>query len=123
MPRIRNDPILDLDSVVNQRIAQPHAISEQAATASAYPCAGARRADPPAADATNPLKEVDIKRARDALKNDPFVQHYKPWQDAIQQLLEMGVRAEQQAFAVHDLNYVIENYLPEKLASPKKFLP
>ena len=31
--------------------------------------------------------------------------------------------AEQQAFAVHDLNYVINNYLPEKLASPKKFLP
>ena len=72
---------------------------------------------------THPLKEVDIKRATDALKNDPFVQHYKPWQDAIQQLLDMGVRAEQQAFAVHDLNYVIEHYLPEKLAASKKFLP
>jgi len=35
----------------------------------------------------------------------------------------MGVRAEQQAFAVHDLNYVINHYLPEKLSSPKKFLP
>jgi len=72
---------------------------------------------------THPLKDVDIKRAKDALKNDPFVRHYKPWQDAIQQLLDMGVRAEQQAFAVHDLNYVINNYLPEKLASPARFLP
>jgi len=72
---------------------------------------------------THPLKEVDIKRANDALKNDPFVQHYKAWQDSIRQLLEMGVRAEQQAFAVHDLNYVIEHYLPEKLAATKKFLP
>jgi DNA topoisomerase-6 subunit A len=72
---------------------------------------------------THPLKDVDIKRAKDALKNDPFVRHYKPWQNAIQQLLDMGVRAEQQAFAVHDLNYVINNYLPEKLAAPAKFLP
>lgn len=72
---------------------------------------------------THPLKEVDIKRAKDALKNDPFVRHYKSWQDAINQLLDMGVRAEQQAFAVHDLNYVIEHYLPEKLAVTKNFLP
>jgi DNA topoisomerase VI subunit A len=35
----------------------------------------------------------------------------------------MGVRAEQQAFAVHNLNYVIEHYLPEKLAARKTFLP
>ena len=25
---------------------------------------------------THPLKEVDVKRARDAIKNDPFLQHY-----------------------------------------------
>ena len=72
---------------------------------------------------THPLQDVDKKRARDALKNDPFVQHHKPWQDAIEQLLKMEVRAEQQAFAVHDLNFVIEHYLPEKLAKPTKFLP
>lgn len=72
---------------------------------------------------THPLKEVDIKRAKDALKNDPFVKHYKSWQDSINQLLDMGVRAEQQAFAVHDLNFVIENYLPEKLRKVKQFLP
>ena len=31
---------------------------------------------------------MDVKRARDALKNDPFVKHYKAWQDAINQLLD-----------------------------------
>ncbi len=72
---------------------------------------------------THPLKDVDIKRAKDALKNDPFVQHYKPWQEAISKLIEMGVRVEQQALAKHGLNYVIDEYLPQKLANPKQFLP
>ena len=72
---------------------------------------------------THPLQDVDVKRAKDAMKNDPFVQHYKPWQRALEQLISMGVRAEQQALATHGLNYVIERYLPEKLAHPEKFLP
>ncbi len=72
---------------------------------------------------THPLKEVDVKRAKDALKNDPFILHHKPWQKAIEQMLKMGVRVEQQALAKHGLNYVIERYLPEKLAAPEKFLP
>jgi len=72
---------------------------------------------------THPLLDVDIKRAKDALKNDPFFQTHKPWQKAIQQLLKMGVRAEQQALAKWGLNYVIEEYLPNKLAQTSKFLP
>ncbi len=72
---------------------------------------------------THPLKEVDIKRARDAIKNDPFIQHHKEWKKAMEKLLSMGVRAEQQALAKHGLNYVIDNYLPEKLKNPDKFLP
>jgi DNA topoisomerase-6 subunit A len=72
---------------------------------------------------THPLKDVDIKRARDAIKNDPFIRHYKDWIQAIEYLLEMGVRAEQQALAKHGLNYVIDTYLPEKLAHPERFLP
>jgi DNA topoisomerase-6 subunit A len=72
---------------------------------------------------THPLKEVDIKRAKDAIKNDPFFQHHKEWQKAINQLVGMGVRAEQQALAKHGLNYVIDTYLPEKLKHPEKFLP
>jgi DNA topoisomerase-6 subunit A len=73
-------------------------------------------------DATHPLEDVDIKRANDLLKNDPFIKHHKPWQDAIAQMLKMGVRIEQQAFAKHGLNYVLEDYLPEKLKK-KTFLP
>jgi len=72
---------------------------------------------------THPLQEVDVKRAKDAIKNDPFVQHHKPWQRAMEQIISMGVRAEQQALATHGLNYVIETYLPEKLAHPERFLP
>jgi hypothetical protein len=37
--------------------------------------------------------------------------------------LKMGVRAEQQASAKFDLNFVIDRYLPEKLKHPEKFLP
>ncbi|MEI8351357.1 MAG: DNA topoisomerase IV subunit A [bacterium] len=73
-------------------------------------------------DATHPLEEVDIKRARDAMKNDPFIKHHKEWQDTLNQMLKMGVRVEQQAFAKHGLNYVLETYLPEKLKRGK-FLP
>jgi DNA topoisomerase-6 subunit A len=72
---------------------------------------------------THPLKDVDIKRARDSLKNDPFIIHYKQWQLALLKMIEMGVRAEQQALAKHGLNYVIDTYLPEKLKHPERFLP
>ncbi len=72
---------------------------------------------------THPLKEVDIKRAQDALKNDPFILHHKEWQEAFKQMIKMGVRAEQQALAKHGLNYVIDKYLPEKLKHPERFLP
>ena len=72
---------------------------------------------------THPLKEVDVKRAKDAIKNDPFFKHHKPWAKAMEQLVTMGVRAEQQALAAHGLNYVVDTYLPEKIAHPDKFLP
>ncbi|MFP6906036.1 MAG: DNA topoisomerase IV subunit A [Verrucomicrobiota bacterium] len=73
-------------------------------------------------DATHPLNDKDIKRARDALDNDPFIRHHKEWQDALNQMLKMGVRVEQQAFAKHGLNFVLEEYLPRKLKQGK-FLP
>jgi len=72
---------------------------------------------------THPLKEVDIKRAKDALKNDPFVKHHKPWQASINQMLKMGVRVEQQAFAKHGLDFVVKKYLPDKMKNTAKFLP
>lgn len=72
---------------------------------------------------THPLKDVDIKRAKDAIKNDPFFKFHKNWTQAIEQMVKMGVRAEQQALAKHGLNYVIDEYLPQKLKKPEKFLP
>ena len=72
---------------------------------------------------THKMTDIDIKRIDDALKNDPFVKHFKKWQDALLQLKKAGVRAEQQAFAVHDLNHVMDRYLPEKLARAQAFLP
>lgn len=73
-------------------------------------------------DATHPLEEADVKRARDALKNDPFIHHHPPWQAALNQMLDMGVRIEQQAFAKHGLNHVMDVYLPDKLQR-QNFLP
>jgi len=72
---------------------------------------------------THPLKDVDIKRGKDALKNDPFVHHYREWQKAIKLQLKLGIRAEQQAFAKYNLNYVMDKYLPEKLKNQKTWLP
>jgi DNA topoisomerase VI subunit A len=72
---------------------------------------------------THPLKDVDIQRAKDALKNDPFFRAHKIWSAAMEKLLKMGVRAEQQALAKWGLNYVMDVYLPAKLKEPDKFLP
>jgi DNA topoisomerase-6 subunit A len=72
---------------------------------------------------THPLLDVDVKRAKDALKNDPFFKSHKEWRKALEDLVQMGVRAEQQALAKWGLNYVIEEYLPRKLAHPEQFLP
>ncbi len=75
------------------------------------------------ADATHPLSKTDIKRATDAIDNDPFFTAHPQWIAAIKQLLEMGVRAEQQALAKWGLNYVIDEYLPRKLDDRGGFLP
>jgi len=72
---------------------------------------------------THPLKDIDIKRVRDGFKNDPFVKAYPEWQKALNQLVSMKKRAEQQALAQHGLNFVITDYLPDKLANPKTWLP
>jgi len=72
---------------------------------------------------THPLDDKDRKRAMDAMRNDPFIQRHKRWIAALEQMLEMGVRVEQQAFAARGLNYVMDTYLPEKLARPAGMLP
>jgi len=72
---------------------------------------------------SHPLKDVDLKKIKDLIKNDPFIQHHKEWQKALKQMQTMKVRAEQQALARWGLNYVIDKYLPEKMKHPEKFLP
>lgn len=72
---------------------------------------------------THPLKDIDVKRVEDGLKNDPFVKHYPEWQKALKQMVQMKKRVEQQAFAQYGLNYVISDYLPKKLANAKTWLP
>ncbi len=72
---------------------------------------------------THPLKEVDIKRLKDGIKNDPFVHTHKEWRIALEKMLKMKKRVEQQAFAAHGLNMVIEKYLPEKVQNHRSWLP
>ena len=72
---------------------------------------------------THPLKEVDVKKIKDLIKNDPFIIHHKAWQDALQEMAKMKVRAEQQALAKHGLNFVSEKYLPDKMKNRKTWLP
>ena len=72
---------------------------------------------------THPLKEIDIKRIKDGIKNDPFIHEHKEWRKALEQMLKMKKRVEQQAFAAHGLNMVIDKYLPDKIANHKTWLP
>jgi len=72
---------------------------------------------------THPLKEVDVKKIKDLLKNDPFIKEHKEWQKALQKMAKNKMRVEQQAFAAHGLNHVMDVYLPEKIKDPKSWLP
>ncbi|CAB3287785.1 Type 2 DNA topoisomerase 6 subunit A [Methanocaldococcus lauensis] len=72
---------------------------------------------------THPLKEQDIKRIKDGLKNDDFVRSFPEWQKALKQMLDMGVRAEQQSLAKYGLKYVVNTYLPEKIKDESTWLP
>ncbi len=72
---------------------------------------------------THPLKEIDLKKIKDLLSNDPFFQEHKEWQKALKEMAKNKVRVEQQAFAAYGLNYVMDTYLPEKIAEQKTWLP
>jgi DNA topoisomerase-6 subunit A len=72
---------------------------------------------------THPLKDVDVKRIKDGIKNDPFVEVHKEWKKALDLMTTMKKRAEQQALAQWGLNYVMSDYLPQKLANQKTWLP
>ena len=71
---------------------------------------------------THPLKDVDIKRLKDAIKNDSFISSHKDWIKALELMMKLKKRAEQQALAAWGLNYVMEKYLPDKLKNNKTWL-
>jgi DNA topoisomerase-6 subunit A len=62
---------------------------------------------------TDDLKEVDILRLKELL-HDPRYKD-KSWQSEIKKMLEIGKKAEQQAFSKYGLEYVVDTYFPEKL--------
>jgi DNA topoisomerase-6 subunit A len=68
---------------------------------------------------TDKLRELDIARLKQ-LQKDPRYQKGPPgnptfWQDEIKKMLEIGKKAEQQAFSKYGLDYVVKEYLPAKL--------
>jgi len=62
---------------------------------------------------TDKLRELDIARLKQ-LQKDPRY-NTKFWQDEIKKMLEIGKKAEQQAFSKYGLDYVVKEYLPAKL--------
>ncbi len=69
---------------------------------------------------TETLKEVDKKRINELLQY-PWFQK-KEWKEELALMAEKGVRIEQQALASKSLEFVAEEYLPEKIAK-KQMLP
>ncbi|MGM5479934.1 MAG: DNA topoisomerase IV subunit A [Nanobdellota archaeon] len=72
---------------------------------------------------THPLKEIDVKKIKELEKNDPFIQSHPEWQKALKKMLSIQQRVEQQAFASHGLNYVMDKYLPSKIDDSSSWLP
>lgn len=72
---------------------------------------------------THPLKDIDLKKIKDLLGNDPFFKDHKEWQRALKKMAKTKVRVEQQAFAAHGLNMVMDKYLPEKIKDQETWLP
>ncbi len=67
---------------------------------------------------TDKLRELDIARLKQ-LQRDPRY-HTEFWQGEIRRMLELGRKAEQQAFAKYGLEYVVEEYLPAKLREAER---
>lgn len=66
---------------------------------------------------TEQLKDVDRKRINELLQY-PWFQK-KEWKHELELMLEKGVRIEQQALASKSLEFVAEEYLPEKIKAGK----
>lgn len=62
---------------------------------------------------TDRLRELDINRLKQIQKDPRYSSDF--WQGEIKRMLELGKKAEQQAFSKYGLSYVVKRYLPEKL--------
>ena len=62
---------------------------------------------------TDKLRELDVNRLKQLLKDPRYSGDF--WQSEIKKMLEIGKKAEQQAFAKYGLEYVVNEYLPSKL--------
>ncbi|MFN4133662.1 MAG: DNA topoisomerase VI, partial [Candidatus Hadarchaeales archaeon] len=67
---------------------------------------------------TDKLRELDVARLKQ-LQRDPRY-NTKFWQSEIKKMIEIGKKAEQQAFAKYGLPYVVNEYLPAKLKEVEK---
>jgi DNA topoisomerase-6 subunit A len=59
------------------------------------------------------LRELDIARLKQIQKDPRYSGEF--WQAEIKKMLELGKKAEQQAFSKYGLSYVVREYLPAKL--------
>jgi DNA topoisomerase-6 subunit A len=62
---------------------------------------------------TDKLRELDIARLKQIQKDPRYSGEF--WQAEIKKMLELGKKAEQQAFSKYGLSYVVREYLPAKL--------
>jgi DNA topoisomerase-6 subunit A len=62
---------------------------------------------------TDQLRELDINRLKQLQKDPRYSSEF--WQSEIKKMLELGKKAEQQAFSKYGLAYVVKEYLPAKL--------
>jgi DNA topoisomerase-6 subunit A len=62
---------------------------------------------------TDKLRELDVNRLKQLQKDPRYASEF--WQSEIKRMLELGKKAEQQAFAKYGLSYVVKEYLPAKL--------
>ncbi len=62
---------------------------------------------------TDKLRELDVNRLKQLQRDPRYNTDF--WQSEIKKMLEIGRKAEQQAFAKYGLAYVVNEYLPAKL--------
>ena len=62
---------------------------------------------------TDKLRELDVNRLKQLQKDPRYNTEF--WQGEIKKMLELGKKAEQQAFSKYGLSYVVKEYLPAKI--------